>query len=134
MKIKGMKKIMKYEKLKEKNDKKFKREVGIRRELFELLAEVLTIKLKEKHKKGGRKPSLCIEDILIMYLKYYRDYPTFYSLGFQFGIDESNAYRWIKWCEDNIKDTFKCMIKEITDITNIDISHEHIVDVSECFI
>ena len=125
---------MKYEKLKNMKDKKFKRTVGIPRELFELLAEILLLAFNTKHSKGGRKPKLSVEDILIMYLKYYRDYPTFDSLGFQFGIDESNAYRWVKWCEDVLSDIFKSMIKELTDMSKINISNEHIVDVTECSI
>lgn len=125
---------MKYEKLKKMKDKKFKRTVGIPRELFELLAEVLLFALNEKHSKGGRKPKLSVENILIMYLKYYRDYPTFDSLGFQFDIDESNAYRWIKWCEGVLSDTFKGMIKELTDMSKINILNEHLVDVTECSI
>ena len=31
---------------------------------------------------------------------YYRDYDTYFKLGVYFDIDESNAYRWIKWCEE----------------------------------
>ncbi len=125
---------MKYKKLKKMKDNKFKRTVGISRELFELLAAILLTALNKKHSNGGRKPNLSVEDILIMYLTYYRDYPTFHSLGFQFGIDESNAYRWVKWCEDNLSVVFNDMIKEVTDMSNIDVSHEHLVDVTECSI
>ena len=53
----------------------------------------LTKKINDLHKKGGRKPELCVEDLLLMTLKYYRDYPTFFSLGLSFGINKSNAFR-----------------------------------------
>lgn len=72
-------------------DGKFKRTVGIPKILFELITEVIEQALKEKHKKGGRKSILNAGEILF----YYRDYPTFFSLGNQFG----NAFRWVKWCQ-----------------------------------
>ena len=90
---------MKYKKLKKMKDKKFKRAVGIPRVLFEILVAVLEPPFKERQRKGGPKPKLAIEDILLMTLTYYRDYPTFFSLGNTFRIDESNAYRWVTWTE-----------------------------------
>lgn len=125
---------MKYEVIKNYNDNKFKRAVGISRELFELLVEVLIVAHKEKHKKGGRKPKLSIENILVLYLTYYRDYNTFFSLGTIFGINEANAYRWIKWCESIVSVVFKDIINEITNMAKIDNSHELLVDVTECSI
>ena len=125
---------MKYDKIKRYSDRKFKRTLGIPRELFEVLAEILTMALKEKHKKGGRKPKLSAEDILILTLLYYRDYNTFFSLGNYFGIDESNAFRWIKWCEEIIKSVFLNMINDMSNLKNINSKHEHLVDVTECTI
>ncbi len=57
---------MKYEKLKKMKDEKFKRAVGVPRVLFEILVMVLETHFKEKQRKGGPKPKLCIEDILVM--------------------------------------------------------------------
>ena len=76
-----------YEKIKNYNDRKFKRAVGIPRVLFEIFVGILTFSLNEKHKKGGRKPKLSVENILLMYLKFYRDYNTFFRLDNMFGID-----------------------------------------------
>jgi len=126
--------MTKYEIIKTYNDKKFKRVTGIPRVLFETFVGILNFSLNEKHKKGGRKPKLSVENILLLYLTYYRDYSTFFSLGSSFGIDESNAYRWIKWCEEIISTSFLSMINEITDITKINVAHEHLVDVTECSI
>lgn len=124
--------MMMYENIKDYNDRKFKRTVGIPRVLFETFAETISFSLKKKHKKGGRKPKLSVENILVMYLKYYRDYNTFFSLGNIFGINEANAYRWIKWCEEIISIAFISMINEITNKTKINSMHEHLVDVTEC--
>ena len=125
---------MDYKRLKRMKDNKFKRTVGIPRELFELLVEVLGFALKEKHKKGGRPPKLSVENILILYLCYYRDYNTFFSLGNYFNLDESNVFRWINWCEEIVTVTFKSIINNIINMSEIDITHEHIVDVTECSI
>lgn len=121
---------MKYNKLKNMTDKKFKRKVGIPRVVFEILVEILLMELKEKHKKGGRKPDLTVEDILLLTLTYYRDYNTYFQLGFDFGIDESNAYRWQQWCEKILIKYFDGMIN----VKEININHEHLVDVMECTI
>lgn len=121
---------MKYENLMMKNDSKFKRAVGVPRILFELLIGILEPAFIAKGSKGGPKPKLKIEDILLMTLTYYRDYPTFFSLGNIFGIDEANAYRWVKWTE-KILSTF---FEGIVDIRLLDTNSEQLVDVTECTI
>ncbi len=121
---------MKYKKLKKMKDNKFKRAVGIPRVLFEILVMVLEPHFKEKQSKGGPKPKLCIEDILVMTLTYYRDYPTFFSLGNMFGLDESNAHRWVNWTELILFIAFEGII----DIQLLDEFSEQLVDVTECAI
>jgi hypothetical protein len=125
---------MKYELIKNYNDDDFKRAIVIPRELFELLSEVLAFAFKEKHKKGGRKPKLTIENILVLYLTYYRDYNTFFALGTIFGIDEANTYRWIKWCESIIAQVFEDSIKNMIDMSEMKPTEEYLVDVTECSI
>ncbi len=126
----GENKKMKYKNLKMKSDNNFKRAVGIPRILFELLVGVLEPSFKEKGSKGGPKPKLKLEDILLMTLTYYRDYPTFFSLGNMFEIDESNAHRWIKWTENILSSAFKGVV----DIRLLDTNSEQLVDVTECTI
>ena len=121
-----------YEKIKNYNDRKFKRAVGIPRVLFEIFVGIITFSLNEKHKKGGRKPKLSVENILLMYLKFYRDYNTFFSFANIFGIDEANVHRWINWTEQVIAAGFAGMINELITMSKIDVTHEHLVDVTEC--
>lgn len=121
---------MKLKKVLKMKDGKFKRAVGIPRILFELITEVIEHELIEKHKKGGRNPILNAREILLMTMTYYRDYPTFFSLGNQFGIDESNAFRWVKWSQSILEKVFRGMIK----IEELDEKHEQLVDVTECTI
>lgn len=121
---------MKYEQIKKMKNSKFKRAVGIPRVLFEILVMVLEPFFKEKQSKGGPKPKLCIEDTLLMMLTYYRDYPTFFSLGNMFGLDESNVYRWVNWTELILSKAFDGVI----DIQLLDENSEQLVDVTECAI
>lgn len=135
-----MKKNSVYDNYKNLDDKKFKEAVGIPKILFDMLVPILASKVKIVHKKGGRTPKLCIEDLLLMTLKYYRDYPTFSSISLSFGIDKSNAFRWINKIENMLNDIFENLINieiKCSDLSKkgkeITIS-EKIVDVTECTI
>ena len=120
--------VKKYDSLKKLNDKKFKRAVGIPRELFEIYVLVIIAALKEKHKKIGRNPKFKAEDILLLLFYYYRDYDIYFKLGIYFDIDESNAYRWVKWCEETLQNY------SIEPFNNQSLTKEkeYIVDVMEC--
>ena len=119
-----------YKKLKNVKDAKFKRLVGVNREIFEFQVAILSDELKEKHKKGGRKPKLCVEDILLLMYSYYRDYTTFFKLGFYYNLDESNAYRWVTWAEE----VLKSYLIEPLELSKLNPNKEYIVDVTECLI
>lgn len=121
---------MKYEELKGLNDTKFKRAIGVKREIFEFQVAILEEAQNKKHMQGGRPPKLEIPDILLLMYGYLRDYTTFLKLGMYFGIDESNAYRWIVWSQSVLE---RYMTEEF-DITKLDKAKEYIVDVMECAI
>ena len=132
---------MKYEEISYFKDQKFKRKVGISRVLFEILAEIIKIELAKKHEKGGRIPDLSSENLLLMLLTYYRDYPTFFSLGVQFGLDESNAWRWVRWLEKVLficvhGDTENIEFEKLINISVFDAKKGNVqlVDVTECSI
>ena len=135
-----MKRKSTYDNYKNLSDEKFKEAVGIPKILFEIIIPILTSKINETHRNGGRNPDLCVEDLLLMTLKYYRYYPTFSSLGLSFGLDKSNTFRWINKIENMLNDIFDGIInieikyvdynkkgKEIT-------TSEKLVDVTECTI
>lgn len=55
---------------------------------------VRIIKLKEKQKnKSGRPPKLRIEDQILLTLQYLREYRTYYHIGQDWKICESNTCR-----------------------------------------
>ena len=132
---------MRYEEISHYKDQKFKRKTGIPRVLFEILIEIIKIELAKKHEHGGRNPELSAEDMLLMLLTYYRDYPTYLSLGAIFGLDESNAWKWVKWVEQILfkyvhGNEEKIELGQLINISVFDAKKGslHIVDVTECAI
>ena len=93
---------MRYEKIKEYNDDKFRRLTGIKKVTFNKAVEILTNSYDLKHKKGGRKPKLSIEDMMLATLEYWREYRTYFHIASEFGIHESNMYSIIRWVEDTL--------------------------------
>lgn len=100
---------MKYEIVKEYDEKQFRRITGVKRATFNKMIEILKKIYAEKHKRRGRKPKLSIENQLLAALEYWREYRTYAHIAASYGIAESNIYRSIKWIEDTlIKDgTFR---------------------------
>ena len=93
---------MKYEKIKEYDEKKFRRITGVKRATFEKMVEILKKSYAEKHKRRGRKPKLSIENQLLAALEYWREYRTYAHIAASYGIAESNIYRSIKWIENTL--------------------------------
>ena len=93
---------MKYEKINEYDEKKFRRITGVKRATFEKIVEILKKSYAEKHKRRGRKPKLSIENQLLAALEYWREYRTYAHIAASYGIAESNIYRSIKWIENTL--------------------------------
>ena len=113
------------------NDKDFKQIIGIKRETFVEMADVLRLAYAEKHKKRGRHTILTIEDQLLLCLKYLRQYVTQKELAFEFEIGESTVRDIIKWVEDTLVKCGKFSLpgkKELIEENNIEIV---LVDVTE---
>jgi len=123
---------MKYEIIKSYSDEQFRRITGVRRTTFEKMLEILRPKLKEKLYRGGRKPTLTLEEMLLAALEYWREYRTYAHIAASYGIHESNMYRLIKWVEDTlIKDgTFSLPGKK--ELLKSDVEYEVVlIDVTE---
>ena len=93
---------MKYEKINEYDENKFRRITGVKRATFEKMVEILKKSYAEKHKRRGRKPKLSIENQLLAALEYWREYRTYAHIAASYGIAESNIYRSIKWIENTL--------------------------------
>lgn len=93
---------MKYEIIKEYEEKQFRRITGVKRATFEKIVEILKKSYAQKHKRRGRKPKLSIENQLLAALEYWREYRTYAHIAASYGIAESNMYRNIKWIEETL--------------------------------
>lgn len=60
---------------------------------------VLKTAYQLKHEKGGRKPKLSLENLLMATLQYTREYRTYGQIVADFGIHESNLIRRSQWIE-----------------------------------
>lgn len=91
---------MNYENSKSLTDVKFKRLVGVQRETFAKMLQILHLAYAQTHQHGGRTPKLSLEDLLIATLQYLREYRTYEQIAADFGIHESNLIRRSKWVEE----------------------------------
>ena len=81
------------------NDEEFRRQTGVKREVFERILWVLRY---EEEDKRGRINKLCLEDRVLMFLEYIREYRTYFHIAMSYGISESACYRNIVWIEDTL--------------------------------
>jgi hypothetical protein len=64
------------------------------------MADILREAYAAKHKKRGRHSKLSVEDMLLLTLKYWREYVTFFSLSVDYGVAESTAHGIVVWVEN----------------------------------
>ncbi len=89
---------MKYNRVKNLPQEKFRRLTGVKSATFKKMVEVLE-EAKAKTSPRGRKHTLSIQDQLLLTLEYLREYRTYFHMGESYGISESAAYKTIKWVE-----------------------------------
>ena len=83
-----------------KSDRKFRRLTGVYPQTFAKMVEILEEAHEKKKLRGGRPNKLTIEGMLRMALEYWREYRTYFHVGENYGLSESNAYNTIKWVEN----------------------------------
>ena len=87
---------MRYEHIKSRTDRDFKRLTGVPRPIFDQLVAVL----KQELPNFGRPPKLSPEDQLLMTLMYWREYRTQFHIGQTYQLSESTVCRSIQKIED----------------------------------
>ena len=125
-----------FEKAKLQNPDNFKRDTGISLENFYQVVLLVKNYIKKLHEKNpnlakGIKPSLSIEDRILLTLYYLRHYPTFINLGDNFGISESYAnkiYHYILniLVKELHVDSSKKLLNSDLDTIVIDVSEQEI--------
>ena len=93
---------MKYEKMKKYGEGKFRRITGMRRRTFNKIVSILVVAERIRRSKGGPKPSLQVEDMLLAALEYWREYRSYAHISVGFGLSESQIFRIVKWVEDTL--------------------------------
>jgi hypothetical protein len=91
---------MKYKKMGNYGEGKFRRITGVRRRTFKKMIEILTKAEASRRSKGGPKPKLSLEDMLLATLEYWREYRTYAHIAVGFELSESQIYRIVKWVEN----------------------------------
>ena len=90
------------EKANQLNETDFKQIIGVKKQTFKRMIEVLTAAYIQKHQKRGRHTKLSIEEQLFMSLKYWRQYITQKELAFEFEIGEATVHDTIVWVENTL--------------------------------
>jgi hypothetical protein len=95
---------MKYEKIKDLPDDKFRRICGMRKETFATALEVLASKHASEHafnaRGSGRKSALGMEDKLPATLEHLREHRTLAHVVARCGVAECAVQRTARWVED----------------------------------
>jgi hypothetical protein len=89
-----------YQKLSKLKDELFRRKTGIKRKTFERMTKILKETEFTKKKLGGKPNKLYMEERLLMWLEYMREYRTYFHTGASWGISESACFRNCVWIED----------------------------------
>ena len=92
--------VNKYRRALALNESAFKLLVGVSKQTASEMIIILQKAYDEKHKRRGRHSTLPVEDMLMMALEYWRQYPTMFELGFEFGLAKSTVHDIIVWVED----------------------------------
>ena len=87
---------MRYEEIKDRNEKDFKRLTGVEHQTFKQMVAVLESEMPN----FGRPPKLSRADQLLLTLMYWREYRTQFHIAQAYGISESAVCRTIQKVEN----------------------------------
>ena len=80
--------LVRYEKVLVLSDEVFKQVIGVKKETFDVMVEILKLAYAAKHRHRGRHAKLSIQDMLFMTLKYWRQYVTQLELSIEFQVSK----------------------------------------------
>lgn len=121
-----------YQKLSSLSDELFRRKTGIKRKTFERMIVILKEAELDKKKRGGKPNKLEIEERLLMWLEYVREYRTYFHTGASWGVSESACFRNCVWIEDTlVKSKEFSLPKRITSLKSENQIEVIVVDATE---
>ena len=92
----------KYTRALELKDEEFKLLIGVTKDTAREMILELEQAYQAKHKRRGRHSKLAVDEMFTMTMEYWRQYPTMFELGFQYGVSKSVIHDIIKWVEDTL--------------------------------
>jgi hypothetical protein len=88
---------------KEYGEKKIKTAMGVSKETFNAMVEVLREAYIKRHSKhNGRHKKLSIEDMLLATMEYLYEYRTLECIRASYGLSKQNMEKTIRWAEDEL--------------------------------
>ena len=78
----------------------FKRLTGVSRSTFNTMVEVILPVLALRQSHGGPRFTHSSEDMLLMALTYWREYRTYFHLGHEYGLSESQCFKLVTRIEN----------------------------------
>jgi hypothetical protein len=90
-----------YEQVRTLKPEAFKRFCGVQATTFSEMVSVLEQKQLLK-RKPGRPRKLSLEDQVLLTLQYWREYRTYFHIAQGWNINESTAFRIIRYVEDTL--------------------------------
>jgi len=76
----------------------FRRHYGVKHAVFEKMVEALELREYRK-KRAGRRPKLNLAEQALFALEFWREYPTLFHHGYEWGLDERTAGQTVERVE-----------------------------------
>ena len=121
----------KYQKAMGLKESELKMLVGVSKQTVSEMVAVLRDAYAAKHRRRGCHSKLSVEDMLMMALEYWRQYPTMFELGFEFGLAKSTVHDNIVWVEDVLIQSGRFALPGKKALLNDDGTEIVLVDVTE---
>lgn len=83
------------------SDEGFKRRFGVQRTTFVEMIDCLKPHWRPTPQPGP-KPTLNLEEQVMVTLEYWREYRTYFHIGSSWGVSESTLWRYVHWVEDHL--------------------------------
>lgn len=83
-------------------EKEYQEIFGVKKEVFDIMLEILEKEYQKEHARGGKPPKLSVLDKLIITLCYYREYRAMQYIAFDYGVVKSTISESISWVENTL--------------------------------
>jgi len=123
---------MKWEDAEKLSNSAFRRLTGVQLKTFHAMVGVIKAAQLKLHERGGRPNTIIAENRALMALEYWREYRTYFHIGQNYGLSESNTFKNIRWVEDVLIKSDLFRLPNRHELTQQQTAHKTLViDVSE---